>query len=94
MAIHPNAVDYSTLYSKAANRTMRKLPKNIRDNIDRKVSALAADPMAPNNNVTPLTSESGLRLRIGDWRVLFDIDHSQRCLRVRHIGPRGDDYKP
>ena len=84
---------YTLFLSKNATRTMRKLPKNIRSNIDLKLSALAADPMAVNNNVRPLQSVPGFRLRVGNWRVLYEIDHSQRYVRVRHIGPRGEDYK-
>ena len=85
---------YSILLSKSATRTMRMLPKNISNNIAIKISALAADPMAVNNNVRPLQGVPGFRLRVGDWRVLYEIDHTQRCLRVRHVGPRGEDYKP
>lgn len=72
---------------------MRKLPKNIRQNIDGKVSALAADPMAANNNVEPMKGTTGFRLRVGDWRVLYEIDHGQRSLHVRHVGTRGKVYK-
>ena len=73
---------------------MRKLPENIRRKIDGKLSALAADPMAVNNNVKPLQGVPGFRLRVGDWRVLYEIDHARRRLRVRHVGPRGEGYKP
>lgn len=85
---------YSLLLSKDATRTMGKLPKNIRENIDGKLSALAAAPAAVNNNVKPLQGRPGFRLRIGDWRVLYEIDHRQRRLLVRHVGPRGEGYKP
>ena len=36
--------------------------------------------------------EPGSRLRVGDWRVLFEIDHSQRHLRVRRVMPRHEGY--
>ena len=73
---------------------MRKLPENIRRNIDGKLSALTADPTVANNNVRPLRGMPGFRLRVGDWRVLYEIDHAGRRLRVRHVGPRGEGYKP
>ena len=80
--------------SKSVERIMRKLPTNVRDNIDDKLTALAADPMAPNNNVSALRGEPGFRLRVGDWPVLYELDHSKRCLRVLGVRPRGDAYKP
>ena len=73
---------------------MRKLPENIRRNIVGKLSVLAADPTVANNNVRPLRGVPGFRLRVGDWRVLYEIDHARRRLRVRHVGPRGEGYKP
>ena len=39
------------------------------------VSSLAADPTANNNNVMPLHGVPGFRLRVGDWRVLYEVDH-------------------
>ena len=87
--------EYSLFFSKDATRVMRKLPRNIRQNIDRKVSALAADPMAANNNVERMKGTTGFRLRVGDdWRVLYEIDHGQRSLHVHRVGTRGTVYKP
>jgi mRNA interferase RelE/StbE len=33
------------------------------------------------------------RMRIGDTRVIFWIDHKLRTIYVDHIGSRGDVYK-
>ena len=73
---------------------MRKLPENIRRKIEGKLSALVADPMAVNHNVKPMKGAPGFRLRVGEWRALYEIDHTQRRLRVRRVGSRGDGYKP
>ena len=73
---------------------MRKLPKNTRQKIDGKLSALAAAPMAANNNIKRLQRVTGFRLQVDKWRVLYEIDHRQRQLHVRHVGTRGEDYKP
>lgn len=88
------AKPYAITLSKAAIRTMGKLPTNVSNNIDVKLSALAADPMAANNNVSALKGAPGFRLRVGDWRVLYEVDHGERCLRVRDVRPRGGGYKP
>lgn len=89
-----NHETYAIDWSKVAIRAMRSLSKNIRNNIDFKVSALAVDPTANNNNVMPLHGVPGFRLRVGDWRVLYEVDHPQRRLRVRRVVRRGEDYKP
>ena len=33
------------------------------------------------------------RLRVGDWRIRFNIDREQRLLTIVAIKPRGDAYK-
>ena len=93
-----NKKDHSTtkckvVLSRFAKRTMGRLPENIRDTIDAKIEALAADPTAANNNVKPLHGEPGFRLRIGDWRVLYEIDHQRRLVQVRSIRNRGEAYR-
>jgi len=46
------------------------MPSNVERTIIQKIDLLAVDPLAPNNNVTPLRTSGGFRLRVGDWRVL------------------------
>lgn len=59
----------------------------IRSNIDR----YAVDPSSLANNVKALKGEPGIsRLRVGDWRVLFDDDGS--VIAVIRIAPRGRVY--
>jgi mRNA interferase RelE/StbE len=39
-----------------------------------------------------LRGRPGYRLRVGDWRVIFELDHEERRLVVLDIGPRSDFY--
>ena len=89
---HP-AAKFEVVLSKLAKRTMSRLPESVRNKIDAKISAVAADPMAANNNVKPLRGVPGFRLRIGDWRVLYEIDYPGRRVRVRSVRNRGDAYR-
>ena len=89
---HP-ATKFEVVLSRFAKRTMGRLPENIRDTIDAKIEALAADPTAANNNVKPLRGAPGFRLRVGDWRVLYEIDHQRRLVQVRSIRNRGEAYR-
>jgi mRNA interferase RelE/StbE len=58
-----------------------------------KIDALARDPRASNKNAAKLTGRLGYRLRVGDWRVIYELDHQQRILNVLIIGPRGSVYE-
>ncbi len=48
--------------------------------------------MGAQPNVTPLKGRPGYRLRVGDWRVVYELDHAGRRLIVLDIGPRGSIY--
>ncbi|MGO8789576.1 MAG: type II toxin-antitoxin system RelE family toxin [Terriglobia bacterium] len=54
------------------------------------IRALAEDPRPP--NCLKLTGRDGWRLRVGDFRVVYEIDDKQRNVTVFHIGHRRDVY--
>lgn len=77
-------------YTKAALKTLRRMPANTSSLIRSKIEAYAADPQSQANNVKALKGRAGLRLRVGDWRVIMDDDGT--VLAVLAIGPRGGVY--
>ena len=84
---------YAVEYKKSPLVRLAKLDPGTRARIVAKVAAVGEDPMVPNPNVRPLTGVTGYRLRVGDWRVLFDLDHGNRQLVVRDIETRGAAYR-
>jgi mRNA interferase RelE/StbE len=58
---------------------------------ERKSRPIAADPASFANNVTELRGSSLKRLRIGDFRVLFEETPSE--IVVTKIGPRSFDLR-
>lgn len=68
-------------------RIDRATAKRIRAKVDQ----LAADPASLANNVTALRGGEGLmRLRVGDWRVIYTADLV--VLLVLKVAPRGGAY--
>jgi mRNA interferase RelE/StbE len=77
-------------YTKSAIRALRRMPANAAKLIRTKIEAYAQDPNAQVNNVKPLKGREGIRLRVGDWRVI--MDDQGNVLAVLDIGPRGGIY--
>lgn len=63
---------YHIVFTKQADRTLRKVPRSLSDLIRSKLDQVAADPYAHHGNVAKLQNRSGFRLRVGDWRVIYD----------------------
>jgi len=77
-------------YTRSAIKTLRRMPANTAQRIVAKVEEYAANPAAQANNVTALKGRTGIRLRVGDWRVIMD---DGAVLAVLEIGPRGGVYE-
>lgn len=67
------------------------MPRNEAERIRSKVRQYADDPASQANNVKALKGREGIRLRVGDWRVI--MDDRGGVLDVLGIGPRGGVYE-
>ncbi|MGV8854358.1 MAG: type II toxin-antitoxin system RelE family toxin [Devosia sp.] len=76
-------------YKPPAVKALRKMPANTARRLVAKIEAYAIDPASQANNVTAMRGRAGIRLRIGDWRVIMLDDD---VLDVLEIGPRGSIY--
>lgn len=84
---------YEVLYQQKVLKTLQKLPRNLSRLIREKIDQLAQDPHAPNPNVKLLEGRNGYRLRVGDWRVLYELFDDRLVIVVVKIKTRGDVYK-
>lgn len=79
-------------YSKQAMKTLLKMPRNTSGLIRRKIQQLATDPHAM-LNVVKLTGRPGYRLRVGDWRIIYEVENDKLIVLVLKIAPRGGAYQ-
>ena len=67
----------------------REVARRIRERLD----LIAQDPYAQHSNVTKLQNRPGFRLRVGDWRVIYDLEDDKLVVLVLKIGPHGEVYR-
>ena len=84
---------YQIRYRSSATKMLQRMPNNIAKTVVGKINQLAQNPYAPNNNITRLTGEPGYRLRVGDWRVLYEIHDETLVIEILKIGTRGGVYR-
>jgi mRNA interferase RelE/StbE len=84
---------YKIVFTRQASRNIRRIPQDVIRLIREKLDQIAADPYAQHTNVTKLRGRAGYRLRLEDWRVIYDIVQDRLVILVLKIGPRGQVYR-
>ncbi len=80
------------VFSKSADKALRRMPRNIALNIAKKIMQLANNPHKM-QNVKRLTKHPGYRLRVGDWRIIYTVRENELLIHVINIKTRGEAYK-
>ena len=80
---------YSVLFSDLALKQLRKLPKEVQQRI---VSTLERIRIRPEVYVTRLVGQEGFKLRVGDYRIIMDIQHNNLLILVIKVGHRRNIY--
>jgi mRNA interferase RelE/StbE len=84
---------YEVRFFSSASKSLSLIDKTLSKRIINKITWLSEN--IDNINLLPLKSNlSGLyKLRIGDWRVIYDIDNIEKIVMIHKIGLRKDIYK-
>lgn len=83
---------YTVLFKPSAKKDFDRLPLNVRARIASKINGLAHNPFPP--GVTKLAGEeSTYRIRIGEYRVVYDVIKEKVVVLVLRIGHRREVYR-
>ncbi|MGH8862480.1 MAG: type II toxin-antitoxin system RelE family toxin [Jatrophihabitantaceae bacterium] len=74
----------------AAVRALRKLDPRIRRRVQGAIALLAQDPRPP--GARGLQGRPGLRVRVGDYRIIYTVDDDVLLVVVVRSGHRRDVY--
>lgn len=85
-------MQYEITYAQSVLRALRKLDRGVARRILTAVNALARDPRPP--GCIQLKGGSGeMRIRVGDYRVIYDINDGEVAILVLAIGHRREVYR-
>jgi mRNA interferase RelE/StbE len=74
----------------AAVRALRKLDPQIRRRVQGAIALLAQDPRPP--GARALQGRPGLRVRVGDYRIIYTVKDDVLLVVVVRLGHRRDIY--
>lgn len=78
-------------YSKQAENFLKRIQRKHRETIIEKIHQYAENPDGLRNMVKKLQGVSGYRLRVGNYRVVFD--EQGNVLFVERVETRGNVYR-
>lgn len=83
---------YEVRWSAAAGRELRAIPADPRRRILIAVLSLADDPFLPGSRKLK-DGAAEYRLRVGDYRVLYDVYRTEVVVQVLRVGHRREVYR-
>lgn len=85
-------MSYTVQLAPAAKRQLRKLDRSIQERVVRRLDKLGRDPRPP--GVEKLEGdESTYRIRIGEYRIVYDIHDKALIVLVLKVGHRREIYR-
>ena len=83
---------YAVYLERAAQKDLNNLPRDRFDQITSEIKSLADNPRPV--GCRKLTgSKSDWRIRIGDYRVIYEIDDKAKAVRVMRVRHRREVYR-
>lgn len=83
---------YEVRFAPSVRKQLRKLERSVQQRVLDAISLLAETPRPP--AARALVGRSGyLRIRIGDYRVIYTVEDDQLIVLVVIIGHRRDVYR-
>ena len=74
-----------------AQKQIARLSTEMQDRVEAALQALTEEPRPP--GCRRLTNRGGWRIRVGDFRIVYEIDDDQRAVTVLRVGHRRDVYR-
>ncbi len=88
------ATPYSVHFVHSARKEFERLPKKIQDRVVEALHLLQHNPRSELLKVKKLKGTDALyRIRLGDYRIVYDVRHEQLVIVVIALGHRREVYR-
>jgi mRNA interferase RelE/StbE len=82
---------YAIAILRRAQKELQRLPRTDYERVRDAIRALADAPRPP--GCLALTGRDGWRIRVGNYRVIYEINDIQHLVTILHVGHRRDVYR-
>ena len=81
---------YKIFYSHRAAKSLKKIPKHYQINVKDKIEELSQNPHLPGTIKLIDYPVAKFRHRVSNYRILFDVDESEKVLEILDIRKRDE----
>lgn len=82
---------YRVKFAKSVQKELKKVPTKTALRLVKAIDKLSSNPRV--GNVRPMVGSSTWRLRVGDYRVIYDIHENELVILVIRVRHRKDAYR-
>jgi mRNA interferase RelE/StbE len=76
-----------------ARKTLKKLDRILSGRIVKRLEELANGPFNPRLSRQMETDPESRYSRVGDWRIIFQVEEDQQTINITAIRPRSSAYR-
>ena len=85
---------FKVLFAKSAHKEFKSCPNKTQDKIIEALQMVSTNPFSDLLQIKKLKGAPSLyRIRIGDWRIVYEIRKDAQTIVVIKIGHRKDIYR-
>lgn len=83
--------NYKVEITNSAQKELNKLDKKLISKIIEKLDLMETNPFI--SGYKKLVAKSGYRIRIGDYRIIYDVFEKEKLVVVSRVAHRSEVYK-
>lgn len=84
-------MSYQVQVLRRAQKALARMPKREYERVREAIGALADNPRP--HGCKKLTGRNGWRIRVGQYRVIYEVEEVARVVTVLDVGHRRDVYQ-
>jgi len=82
---------YAVFILRRAQRELAKLPPEVYEEAKQSIRELGQEPRP--RGCKKLIAREGWRIRLGDYRIIYEIDDARAAVTILDVGHRRDVYR-
>jgi mRNA interferase RelE/StbE len=83
---------FSVIFQPSVHRDLRILPKPMVARVLKRIEQLRSDPL-PRQSLKLSLAENLFRVRVGDYRIVYEVDSKRRQITIYYVRHRRDVYR-